>query len=64
MFFSPNFTPDFAPITISDQKLRFTSEGGTTYVSCGYTKAAVLRSDVVTANGVIHVIDKVLARCN
>ncbi|KAF8597939.1 FAS1 domain-containing protein [Ceratobasidium sp. AG-I] len=63
-YFSPSLNSDFSATTLSDQKLKFTNEGGTTYVSCGYTKATVLRSDVVTANGVVHVIDKLLARCN
>ncbi|KAF8597938.1 hypothetical protein BDV93DRAFT_512918 [Ceratobasidium sp. AG-I] len=60
-YFSPSFNPDFPATTLSDQKLKYTNEGGTTYVSCGYTKATVLRSDIVTANGVMHVIDKLFS---
>lgn len=63
-YFSPSFTSDFPATTLSDQKLKFTNENGVMYISCGYTKATVLRSDVVSSNGVVHVIDKLFVRCD
>lgn len=58
------YSPSFAsksPLTAnSGKKLKLTNESGTTYVSCGKSKAKVLRSDVTTTNGAVHVIDAVL----
>ncbi|KAG8794275.1 hypothetical protein FRC12_025094 [Ceratobasidium sp. 428] len=41
----------------SGKELCFTYENGVAYVQCGKSKAQVLRSDVVSGNGVMHVID-------
>ncbi|CAE6455232.1 unnamed protein product [Rhizoctonia solani] len=45
----------------SDAQLTFTNENGDLFVSYNQTRARVLRSDVAVKNGVVHVIDAVLA---
>ncbi|QRW16750.1 Fasciclin domain-containing protein [Rhizoctonia solani] len=45
----------------SDAQLTFSNEDGTLFVSYNNTRARVLRSDVAVKNGVVHVIDAVLA---
>ncbi|QRW25630.1 Fasciclin domain-containing protein [Rhizoctonia solani] len=44
----------------SGKQLEFLFENDINYVRCGNTKAAVLRSDVISENGVLHVIDRPL----
>ncbi|KAG8691750.1 hypothetical protein FRC08_010096 [Ceratobasidium sp. 394] len=44
----------------SGKQLCFSYEDGVHYVQCGSSKAIILRSDVTTKWGVLHVIDKVL----
>jgi len=45
----------------SGRELKLRTENGVKYVSCGGdAEAIVLRSDVTTKNGVLHVIDRVL----
>ncbi|CAE6448136.1 unnamed protein product [Rhizoctonia solani] len=45
----------------SGAQLSFSTENGVSYVSYNNTRARVLRSDVAVKNGVVHVIDAVLA---
>ncbi|KEP51111.1 fasciclin domain protein [Rhizoctonia solani 123E] len=45
----------------SGAQLSFSVENGVAYVSYNNTRARVLRSDVAVKNGVVHVIDAVLA---
>ncbi|CUA75670.1 hypothetical protein RSOLAG22IIIB_06003 [Rhizoctonia solani] len=45
----------------SNAQLSFSSENGDLFVSYNNTRARVLRSDVPVKNGVVHVIDAVLA---
>ncbi|CAE6452024.1 unnamed protein product [Rhizoctonia solani] len=45
----------------SDAQLSFSKENEVLYVSYNNTRARVLRSDVAVKNGVVHVIDAVLA---
>ncbi|KAG9075021.1 hypothetical protein FRC06_010321, partial [Ceratobasidium sp. 370] len=44
----------------SGKELELSYEDGVHYVKCGSTKAIILRSDVTSKLGVLHVIDKVL----
>ncbi|KAG8713808.1 hypothetical protein FRC11_010914 [Ceratobasidium sp. 423] len=44
----------------SGEKLDFFFENDVHYVGCGDTRAVVLRRDVISENGVIHIIDKPL----
>ncbi|KAG8713781.1 hypothetical protein FRC08_012817 [Ceratobasidium sp. 394] len=44
----------------SGKELRLSYEDGVHYVRCGQSKAIILRSDVTSKFGVLHVIDKVL----
>ncbi|KAG9074404.1 hypothetical protein FRC06_010720 [Ceratobasidium sp. 370] len=44
----------------SGKELDFTYEDGVHYVQCGSSKAIILRSDVTSKWGVVHVIDTVL----
>ncbi|KAG9124694.1 hypothetical protein FRC07_010600 [Ceratobasidium sp. 392] len=44
----------------SGKELKFIVDENVPAVKCGQNKANMLRSDITTANGVIHVIDKVL----
>ncbi|CAE7176548.1 unnamed protein product [Rhizoctonia solani] len=45
----------------SDAQLSFSTQDGVSYVSYNNTRARILRSDVAVKNGVVHVIDAVLA---
>ncbi|CAE7109269.1 unnamed protein product [Rhizoctonia solani] len=58
------FTPQFGLIaeekSASGKTLVFSTENGVDYVCCGDSKATVIRGDVFTENGVLHVIDKPL----
>lgn len=45
----------------SGGQLSFTNENGVAYVTYNQTRARILRSDVAVKNGVVHVIDAVLA---
>ncbi|QRV91844.1 Fasciclin domain-containing protein [Ceratobasidium sp. AG-Ba] len=47
----------------SGNELKLKSENGVKTVTCGSSTAHVLRSDVTSSNGVIHVIDAVM-KCN
>lgn len=60
ILFSPYFPSKSSVTALSGNKLNFETENGNKYVSCGSTKAKILRSDVTTENGVIHVIDALL----
>ncbi|QRV96193.1 Fasciclin domain-containing protein [Ceratobasidium sp. AG-Ba] len=46
--------------TESGNELRLTSENGVKTVTCGSSTANVLRSDVASSNGAIHILDTVL----
>ncbi|KAF8598288.1 FAS1 domain-containing protein [Ceratobasidium sp. AG-I] len=59
-YYSPSFSTKPTVETASGKTLKFEVDGNNTYICCGQSKARVLRSDVITANGAIHVIDKVL----
>ncbi|KAG8690339.1 hypothetical protein FRC11_012287 [Ceratobasidium sp. 423] len=62
--FSPLFGGAIDKVTAeSGEELKLSFENGVHYVCCGKSKAIVLRGDVITANGVLHVIDKPL-KCN
>ncbi|EUC56417.1 fasciclin domain protein [Rhizoctonia solani AG-3 Rhs1AP] len=58
--FSPLFRSISDATAASGKQLKFTSENGMDYVCCGKNKSMVLRSDVISGNGVLHVIDKPL----
>ncbi|CAE6490505.1 unnamed protein product [Rhizoctonia solani] len=45
----------------SNAQLSFSTQDGVSYVSYNQTRARILRSDVAVKNGVVHVIDAVLA---
>ncbi|KAF8600168.1 FAS1 domain-containing protein [Ceratobasidium sp. AG-I] len=60
ILFSPDFAHKSRVTAASGKKLKFKVEGYDTWVSCGKCKAKVLRSDVTTTNGVVHVTDKPL----
>lgn len=44
----------------SGQPLKFRVAGNDTYVSSGDTEAKIIKADLLTSNGVIHIIDRVL----
>ncbi|KAG8679424.1 hypothetical protein FRC11_003748 [Ceratobasidium sp. 423] len=58
------FTPLFPSVgeatAQSGEKLKFWFENDVHFVSCGNTRAVVLRGDVIPQNGVMHVIDRPL----
>ncbi|CEL58771.1 hypothetical protein RSOLAG1IB_08817 [Rhizoctonia solani AG-1 IB] len=58
--FSPIFTSVRKATAESGKQLEFSYENDIHYVCCGKDKAVVLRSDVVSENGVLHVIDRPL----
>ncbi|KAG8776981.1 hypothetical protein FRC12_000602 [Ceratobasidium sp. 428] len=58
--YSPLFTSISKVVAESGKGLKLTFVNDAQYVSCGQDKARVLRADVTTPNGVLHVIDKVL----
>ncbi|KAF8672954.1 hypothetical protein RHS04_07721 [Rhizoctonia solani] len=58
--FSPLFPSIRKATAESGKQLEFLFENDINYVCCGNTKAAVLRSDVISENGVLHVIDRPL----
>lgn len=60
ILFSPSFPSTSSVTALSGNKLSFETYNGDEYVSCGGSKAKILRSDVTTENGAIHVIDTVL----
>ncbi|KAG8757846.1 hypothetical protein FRC11_004235 [Ceratobasidium sp. 423] len=64
-FFDPIvYTPLFSSVckatAQSGKQLEFSFENSIHYVSCGKTRAMVLRGDVIPQNGVIHIIDRPL----
>ncbi|KAG8724388.1 hypothetical protein FRC09_019190 [Ceratobasidium sp. 395] len=58
--YSPLFTSISKVVAESGKELKLAFVNDAQYVSCGQDKARVLRADVTTPNGVLHVIDKVL----
>ncbi|KAH7338325.1 FAS1 domain-containing protein [Rhizoctonia solani] len=48
---------------LSGKQLKLSVEDGVSYVSCGTSKAKLLRSDVISSNGGLHVIDSPI-QCN
>ncbi|KAJ1299457.1 hypothetical protein OPQ81_009121 [Rhizoctonia solani] len=58
--FSPLFPKIGQATAESGKKLEFFFENDIHYVSCGKSRAVVLRRDVIPANGVLHVIDRPL----
>ncbi|CAE6342500.1 unnamed protein product [Rhizoctonia solani] len=58
--FSPIFTSVRKATAESGKQLEFSYENDIHYVCCGKDKAVVLRSDVISENGVLHVIDRPL----
>ncbi|CAE6442232.1 unnamed protein product [Rhizoctonia solani] len=58
--FSPVFTSVRKATAESGKQLEFSYENDIHYVCCGKDKSVVLRSDVISENGVVHVIDKPL----
>ncbi|KAG9122763.1 hypothetical protein FRC07_000719 [Ceratobasidium sp. 392] len=61
VIYSPQFNSTPNATAASGVSLNFTNENGLKYVSYNQTRARILRSDVVVKNGVVHVIDAVLA---
>lgn len=57
-YYSPNFVTKPTVTAASGKTLKLEVDGADTYICCGQSKVKVLRSDVITANGAIHVIDK------
>ncbi|KDN33889.1 hypothetical protein RSAG8_13017, partial [Rhizoctonia solani AG-8 WAC10335] len=58
--FSPQFESISRATAASGKQLQFLSENGMDYVCCGKSKSMVLRSDVISGNGVLHIVDKPL----
>jgi uncharacterized surface protein with fasciclin (FAS1) repeats len=58
--YSPLFPSTPTATADSGEELKFEVKDDVQYVSCGQIQAMVLRSDVTSENGVVHVIDKVL----
>ncbi|KAF8597929.1 Fasciclin-domain-containing protein [Ceratobasidium sp. AG-I] len=59
-YFSTQFSSKPTVKSASGKKLTIKKEGSDTYVYSGKSKAKIIRSDVITENGAIHVIDGVL----
>ncbi|CAE6488350.1 unnamed protein product [Rhizoctonia solani] len=60
IIFSPMFATVCKGTALSGKELQLSYENDIHYVSCGKSKAIVLRSDVIPKNGVVHVIDRPL----
>ncbi|CAE6488358.1 unnamed protein product [Rhizoctonia solani] len=58
--YSPLFLKVCKATAQSGKELEFLYENSIHYVSCGKSRAMVLRSDVIPSNGVLHVIDRPL----
>ncbi|CAE6459255.1 unnamed protein product [Rhizoctonia solani] len=58
--YSPLFTSVRKATAKSGKQLELSYENDIHYVRCGKDKAVVLRSDVISSNGVVHVIDRPL----
>ncbi|KAH7337876.1 FAS1 domain-containing protein [Rhizoctonia solani] len=58
--YSPLFLKVCKATAQSGKELELSYENSIHYVSCGKSRAIVLRSDVIPSNGVLHVIDKPL----
>ncbi|KAG9079687.1 hypothetical protein FRC06_007584 [Ceratobasidium sp. 370] len=58
--YSPLFPRIPKATAASGKELDFIYRDGVHYVKCGSTKAIILRSDITSKWGVVHVIDKVL----
>ncbi|KAG8724158.1 hypothetical protein FRC09_000052 [Ceratobasidium sp. 395] len=58
--YSPLFPSISKVVAESGKELKLTFVNDVQYISCGQEKARVLRADVITPNGVLHVVDKVL----
>ncbi|KAH7305110.1 FAS1 domain-containing protein [Rhizoctonia solani] len=58
--FSPMFAKVCKATAFSGKELQLSYENDIHYVSCGKSRAIVLRSDVISTNGVVHVIDRPL----
>ncbi|KAJ1306419.1 hypothetical protein OPQ81_007423 [Rhizoctonia solani] len=61
VLYSPQLANTSNTNAASGAQLSFSVENGVPYVSYNQTRARVLRSDVAVKNGVVHVIDAVLA---
>jgi uncharacterized surface protein with fasciclin (FAS1) repeats len=57
---TPLFTSVCKATAQSGKELEFSYENDIHYVSCGKTRAVILRGDVIPSNGVIHIIDRPL----
>ncbi|KAG9119923.1 hypothetical protein FRC07_004825 [Ceratobasidium sp. 392] len=61
VIYSPQLNSSSAVNAASGAQLNFTTDNGVSYVNYNQTRARILRSDVAVKNGVVHVIDAVLA---
>ncbi|KAG9110665.1 hypothetical protein FRC07_008170 [Ceratobasidium sp. 392] len=61
VIYSPQLNSTSAVNAASGAQLNFTTDNGVSYVNYNQTRARILRSDVAVKNGVVHVIDAVLA---
>ncbi|KAG9125237.1 hypothetical protein FRC07_008460 [Ceratobasidium sp. 392] len=61
VIYSPQLNSTNTIQSASGAQLNFTNDNGFNYVNYNQTRARILRSDVATKNGVVHVIDAVLA---
>lgn len=61
VIYSPQFNNTNTATAASGAQLNFTTDNGDFYVSYNQTRARIIRSDVAVKNGVVHVIDAVLA---
>lgn len=63
-YYSPTLLQSSSPsssfISESGQAFTFTTNSSGQYVTSGNSTAKIVKSDVLVANGVIHVIDNVL----
>ncbi|KAJ1300017.1 hypothetical protein OPQ81_011851 [Rhizoctonia solani] len=58
--FSPLFEKIGKATAASGKELEFSFENGIHYVCCGKSKATVIRSDITSGNGILHIIDRPL----
>ncbi|CAE6405356.1 unnamed protein product [Rhizoctonia solani] len=63
VLFSNRFTSAGEVTAQSGERLKLSVEDGTSYVSCGTSKVKMLRTDVTSSNGVVHVTDGPI-QCN
>lgn len=61
--YSPSF-PGSTYVSAAGQNLQFTSNSSGQFVTSGNSTARIVQPDVLTKNGVIHIVDQVLVNAN